>query len=223
MPRTTPLALALLATLALLGCGKDKEPPPSGQRTEEPVPEIPKDAPTGPFAGFDFEAAAGKWQGAWTLQSGGRTVAWSIEGSKLIEFDGEREKTYEFAIYSPCQITHTDTEEGVTTYMTFTFVGDTLHAGLGGAGTVVGDATVGCLGGKTYVRRSDQCLEWSEMFDDWKSEAADCQITGEGPDRKLITARGELPFVSDTALANQQMQSNVATRHGDFAAAKAAL
>jgi hypothetical protein len=225
MRRLTLLALALPVALALLGCGKDKdkEPPPSGERTEEPVPETPKDAPTGPFAGFDFEAAASKWQGAWTLPIGGRTVAWSVEGSKLTELDGEREQTYEFAIYSPCQVAYTAAEAGITTYVTFTFVGDTLHAGLGGAGTVVGDATVGCVGGKTFVLRGDECLQWSEMFDDWRSEASDCTITGEGSERKLVTARGELPFVNETALAAQQMQGNVATKHDNFAAAKAAI
>ncbi|HLT36255.1 MAG TPA: hypothetical protein VK034_08215, partial [Enhygromyxa sp.] len=117
----------------------------------------------------------------------------------------------------------TDAEQGVTTYQTFTFAGDTLHAGLGSAGTVVGDMIVACMGGKTYVLRGDECLEWSEMFDDWKSEQADCKVAGEGPERKLVIGDRELPFVGETALANQQMQGNVATRHGDFAAAKAAL
>jgi hypothetical protein len=222
MRRLTALALALL----LLGCGKqdDKQPPPSGERTEEPVPETPKDAPSGPFAGFDFEAAASKWHGAWTLPgSTGRMVAWSIEGTTLIEFDGEKEQTYEFAIYSPCQITYTDAEAGVTTYKTFTFAGDRLHAGLGSAGAVVGEAIVACMSGKTFVRRGEECLEWSEMFDNWKSKPAECEITGAGEDRKFVTPQGELAFVSDAALVNQQMQGNVATRHADFAAAKAAL
>lgn len=218
MSRSPIPALALLAALTL-GCTKHEEPPPSGERTEEPVPEVPKDAPSGPFARFDFEAAAAKWQGVWTVE--GR--AWKVEGKQLVVFDGTREKTYEFAIYSPCQITYTDAEAGVTTYVTFTFAGDTLHAGLGSAGTVVGDAVVGCMSGKTFVQRGAECLEWSEMFDDWKSKKADCKIEGEGAARKLVTPDGELPFVSETALANTQMQGNVAGKHADFAAAKAAI
>ena len=220
MSRPTIPALALLAVLTLPGCGKkDEEKPPSGERTKEPVPEVPKDAPKGPFAGFDFEAAASKWQGAWTIEG----KAWKVEGEQLIAFDGQNEKTYEFAIYSPCQIAYTDAEAGMTTYTTFTFEGDTLYAGLGSAGTVVGDAIIGCMSGKTYVLRGSECLEWSEMFDDWKSEKADCKVEGEGAARKLVTPSGELPFVSEAALANQQMQGNVAAKHGDFAAAKAAL
>lgn len=215
-------ALALAATLTLLGCGKDEDKtPPSGERTKEPVPETPKDAPAGPFAGFDFEAAASKWQGAWVLPGAaiGQTVAWKVEGNQVTEFDGKTEKTYEFAIYSPCQVAYTDADEGVTTYHTFTFDGDTLHAGLGSAGAVIGDATVACTGGKTYVLRGDECREWSEMFDDWKSKPAECKIEG----GKLVTPSQALPFISATALANRQMQGNVAVKHPDFDTAKAAL
>ncbi|MFO7565859.1 MAG: hypothetical protein R6X02_24670 [Enhygromyxa sp.] len=225
MRSPTPAIFVLSAVLALLGCkDKDKEPPPSGERTQEPVPETPKDAPSGPFAGFDFDAAAKRWQGAWVLPGAiGRKVAWSLEGEKLTEFDGENDKTYEFAIYSPCQVTYTDADAGVTTYKTFTFVGDELYTGLGGAGTVIGDAIVACMSGKTYVLRGEECLEWSEMFDNWKSKPAECQVTGKGPDRKFVSAHGELAFVSDTALANQQMQGNLAARHDSFAAAKTGL
>lgn len=224
MPRLPiPALTLLLAALTLPACSKDEEPPPSGERTKEPVPETPKDAPSGPFAGFDFDAAASKWQGAWTLSKSGKSVAWTIDGKQLTEFDGAAEKTYEFTIYSPCQIAYTDAEAGVTTYTSFTFVGDKLHAGLGSAGTVVGDAIVACMSGKTFVLRGTECLEWSEMFDDWKSKQVDCKVEGEGDARKLVTPAGELPFVSETALANAQMQHNVAVVHGDFAAAKAAL
>jgi hypothetical protein len=226
MSRSPRTALVFALLLLLPGCGKDEaEAKPSGERTQEPVPETPKDAPTGPFAGFDWDATRGAWQGAWVLASGtpGQSVAWEVAATSLTQFDGETETTYEFAIYSPCQVTYTDPEAGVTTYQTFTFVGDTLHAGLGGAGTVIGDATVACISGKTYVLRGDVCLEWSEMFDDWKSSPAECTIEGEGEQRRFISPVGELAFVSATALANEQMQANAVNKHADFTAAKAAL
>jgi hypothetical protein len=232
MARPVPLASVLLPLAVLVagsagGCGKDedKAPPPSGERTEEPAPETPKDAPTGPFAGFDFDAAAQRWQGAWVLpgEQAGKLVAWEIVGDRITQFDGVADKTFAFAIYSPCQITYSDADAGVTTYKTFTFAGEVLHAGLGAAGTVVGGATVACVGGNTYVQRGDTCEQWSELFDDWKQEPAECAIEGEGPTRKLVTPSGEIGFVDATALANEQMQRNVATPHADFAAAKAAL
>ena len=222
------LLLPLFTLLVGTACGKDEDKPPlpSGERTEEPKVETPKDAATGPFAGFDFAAAKQRWQGAWVLPGStlGQTVAWHVDGDKVTEFDGTTEKTYAFAVYSPCQVTYTDEEAGVTTYHTFTFAGDTLHTGLGSAGTTVGDAVIGCIGGRTYVLRGDTCEEWSEMFDDWKQQPADCKLEGEGAERKLVTPAGELPFVGDSgALANEQMQGNTATKHADFATAKAAL
>jgi len=68
-----------VSTLGLAACGKSDERPegaPSGERTKEPVPETPKDAPTGPFAGFDFEKAKQAWQGAWVLEGEPEWVSW---------------------------------------------------------------------------------------------------------------------------------------------------
>jgi len=228
MSQVIRYAAGVLAGLLAAGLGSacskasEDEAPPSGERTAERPPETPKDAPAGPFAGFDFDAAQARWQGAWVL-GGVQEVAWMIDGTTLLEFDGETERSYGFAIYSPCQVTFTDAEAGETTYKTFTFVGDTLHAGLGAAGTVVGETIMACIGGETYVQTRDECGAWSEMFDNWKREPAECAVTGEGEARVFVAAGHELPFVSETALANLQMQGNAAVKHGDYAAAKAAL
>jgi hypothetical protein len=220
-------ALLFASSVSASGCSKDEDKPPlpSGERTEEPAPETPKDAPSGPFAGFDFDAAKQRWQGAWVLpgEQAGQLVAWEVVGDRITQFDGSFEKTFSLAVYSPCQVTYADADEGVTTYKTFTFAGDTLITGLGAAGTVTGDATIACVGGNTYVLRGDTCEQWSELFDDWKQEPATCTIEGEGPTRKLVTPNGELAFVDATALANAQMQGNTATPYADFAAAKVAL
>lgn len=220
---------SLLAASFTLACGsggdaKPKEAPPS-ERMEEPAPETPKDAPKGPFAGFDFEAAKSAWQGSWVLEGevAGKQVAWMIDGESLVEFDGEKERKLAFSLYSPCQVSYTDEEEGVTTYKNFALVGTQLHTGLGSSGTVAGDATIVCTGGKTYVLRGETCEAWSEMFDDWKNEPAECKVEGEGEARKFVVGSTEIPFVSDTALATTQLQGKLATKHPNFAAAKAAL
>lgn len=220
--------IAALALALAFGCGKSDDKPkdaPSGERTKEPEPETPKDAPAGPFASFDFEAAEASWQGSWTLEGEvlGKQVAWMIDGKQLVEFDGSKERKLEFSLYSPCQVTYTDTDAGVTVYKSFTFVRETLHAGLGSAGTVAGDSVIVCDGGKTYVLEGEQCQSWSEMFGDWKSEAASCKIEGEGAERKFVVDGREIPFIDDVALGSTQMQRNVATKHPNFEAAKAAL
>jgi hypothetical protein len=217
-----------LAGLLVCGCGKSDEQPegaPSSERTRDPVPEVPKDAPTGPFASFDFEAAEASWQGSWVLEGevGGKQVAWMIDGAALVEFDGSNERKLEFSLYSPCQVAYTDVDEGVTVYKSFTFVRDTLHTGLGSAGTVAGDSVIVCDGGKTYVLANGECLAWTERFNDWKSAPASCAIEGEAEARKFVVDGREIAFIDDAALGTVQMQNNVATKHANFAAATAAL
>ncbi|PRP94466.1 hypothetical protein ENSA5_40850 [Enhygromyxa salina] len=222
-------SICALAGLLVLGCGgKDEKPEdaPSGERTKEPTPETPKDAPKGPFAAFDFEAAEASWQGSWVLEGevAGKPVAWMIDGALLVESDGAKERKLEFSLYSPCQVAYTDTEAGVTVYKSFVFVRDALHAGLGSAGTVAGDSVIACTGGKTYVLTGDECLAWSEMFDNWKSEPANCAIEGEGDARAfVIDGKTKIPFVDDMSLATAQLQGKVAVKHANFEAAKAAL
>ncbi|PRQ07687.1 hypothetical protein [Enhygromyxa salina] len=228
-PTTKHVWRFALAGLLICGCGKKDEVPegaPSGERTQEPLPEVPKDAPSGPFASFDFEAAEASWQGSWTLDGevAGKQVAWMIDGATLVEFDGTAERKLEFSLYSPCQITYTDVDEGVTVYKSFTFVRDTLHAGLGSSGTVAGDTVIACHGGKTYVLDgAGTCLAWTERFDDWKSAPATCSVEGEGEARKFVVDGREIEFLDDASLGTLQMKNNVATKHANFAAAKAAL
>jgi hypothetical protein len=237
MSRSIHATLVLVSALGM-GCGKSDERPedaPSGERTKEPVPETPKDAPTGPFAAYDFAAAKQAWQGAWVLEGDviGSRVAWLVEGDRVRVFDGKTERELGFAIYSPCQVTTTDDREdgSVTTYTNFTFVGEQLHAGLGSSGTVLADpagrkdanAVVVCDGGKTYVLTGDRCVAWSEMFDDWKGEPAICTLEGQGSDRKFVVDGNAIAFLGEASLGTEQMRANVALEQPNFDAAKAAL
>jgi hypothetical protein len=225
MTRSMKVALALTLVLA---CGKSDEKPegaPSGERTKEPVPEVPKDAPSGPFAAFEFAAAKQAWQGAWVLEGEviGSRVAWLVEGDRVRMFDGVAERELGFAVYSPCQVTTTDEEAGVTTYTSFTFVGEQLHAGLGSSGTVAGESVIVCDSGKTYVLTGATCAAWTEMFDDWKSEPASCKIEGQGPDRKFVIDDRSIAFLGERSLGTDQLKGNVASKYPSFEAAKAAL
>lgn len=223
--RTATLAFTLVFAFA---CGKSDEKPegaPSGERTKEPVPETPKDAPRGPFASFDFAAAKQAWQGAWVLEGDviGSRVAWFVEGDRVRMFDGKTERELGFTVYSPCQVTTTDEEAGVTTYTSFTFVGEQLHAGLGSSGTVAGESVIVCDGGKTYVLTGATCEAWSEMFDDWESKPAGCKIEGQGPDRKFMIDDRSIAFLGEASLGTDQMKANVVSKYPNFDAAKAAL
>jgi hypothetical protein len=227
MSRSMIATLVLVSVLGL-GCGKSDEKPegaPSGERTKEPVPEVPKDAPTGPFAAFDFAAAKQAWQGAWILEGDviGRRVVWLVEGDRVRVYDGQTERELGFAIYSPCQVTTTDEEAGETTYTNFVFVAEQLHAGLGSSGTVAGESVIVCEGGKTYVLTGDKCEAWSEVFDDWKGEPASCRVQGEGAERKFVVEDRSIAFLAEGSLGTEQMKANVASKQPNFDAAKAAL
>ena len=98
---------------------------------------------------------------------------------------------------------------------------------LGSSGTVVGDSTIVCAGGKTYVLTGAKCEAWTELFDDWKSEPADCkiegQIEGKGDARAFVVDGQSIPFLGPNSLGTDQMKANAAQWHSDFEAAKAAL
>lgn len=224
----SPKTMLVFACALAFACGKSDEKPegaPSGERTKEPVPELPKDAPSGPFAAFDFAAAKQAWQGAWVLEGDviGSRVAWLVEGDRVRMFDGHSERELGFAVYSPCQVTTTDEAAGVTSYTSFTFVGAQLHAGLGSSGTVAGESVIVCDGGKTYVQTGATCEAWTEMFDDWKSEPASCKIEGQGPERKFVIDDRSIAFLGEGSLGTDQMKANVASKYPNFEAAKAAL
>jgi hypothetical protein len=221
-------AMLVLACTLVLACGKSEEKPegaPSGERTKEPVPETPKDAPRGPFAAFDFAAARQAWQGAWVLEGHviGSRVAWWVDGDRVRMFDGKAERELGFSVYSPCQVTTTDEDAGETSYMSFTFVGEQLHAGLGSSGVVVGGSVIVCDSGKTYVLTGDTCEAWTEIFDDWKSEPASCKVEGQGAEREFIIGDRSIAFLGEASLGTDQMKANVASKYPNFEAAKAAL
>lgn len=220
---THACALALALTLPGLGCKSGEDAPsadkPSGERTEEPEPETPKDAPTGPFAAFDFDAAKQRWQGAWVV----RDEAWLIEGDSITVVKGGEEKKLAFSIYSPCQIAMTNEAAGETSYRPFAIKGDAIHVSLGSAaGVVVGEQSIVCASGRVYTLEGDTCTEWSEMFDDWKDKPGECGYEGEGEERRFVVGSSKLRAV-DGALLSENLEKSVAASHPSLDAAKAAL
>jgi hypothetical protein len=217
----------ILLALLVAGCSRegDDTPKPTGERTHDPVPQTPKDAPSGPFAKFDFAGAAERWQGAWVVPglSASAPSAWHVVGDALTQSGPDAvEASFDFAVYSPCQVGYTDDEAGETTYLNFVFVGDRLHVGLGAAGVVLGESIVVCDGeGQIHVLTGDRCERWSEMFDDWKSEPGKCRVDGAGADRVFVVGETRLGF-EGAALLEPSMRESIAIRHADYAAAKAA-
>ncbi len=213
----------LVATLATAGCSsEDPTPKPSGERTREVVPETPKDAPSGPFAAFDFAAASARLQGVWLVA--GANAVWSVEGDRLGIAHGDgRTQTLKLSVYSPCQLALTDDAAGETTYWNFAFDDERVWLGLGPRGRTLGEDLVVCdAAGQVFVLQGETCSRWSEMCDDWKRQAGKCRVEGQGSARRFVVGEARLEFEGGVLL-DPAMREQLAIRHADVEAAKQAL
>jgi hypothetical protein len=213
----------LVAIVATGGCSsEDPAPKPSGERTREVVPETPKDAPSGPFSAFDFEAASRRLQGTWLVAHA--SAVWSIEGDRLVIAHGDgRTQSLRWSVYSPCQLALTDDAAGETSYWNFAFDDERVWLGLGPLGRTLGEDLVACdANGQVFVLEGETCSRWSEMFDDWKRQPGKCRVDGQGSERRFVIGEARLEFEGSVLLA-PDMREQLAVRHADVEAAKQAL
>lgn len=215
--------LVVLVMLVLVGCCKKEEgaPPEKGPEAAEAA----KPEKAGPFADFDLDAVKTKLQGAWVI----RNQAWEVRGNQVTIFDGQKEKTEELEIVSPCKIgLVTKTERGSSTdYLKYTSDGEKLYVGMGNAGVRHKDAIVACGFNAVLVHKEDKCTAFKQGFrGDWESEPAECGIEKRGEDEffnfKAGMTRGSLKIMRN-ALLSAQMERNVAEKVASFEEAKGKL
>jgi hypothetical protein len=225
----------MAAALVAAGCGKkDDEPSPEPTAASEdpaaaePTKPEPKAEPAAhpavvadsPLATYGLAGIADKLQGAWVLggSSLGRTAAWKVDGASLTEWEGgDTDRALSLEILAPCYLRSKDEAAGSSVYKTFAFDGDTLYAGLGSAGVLTDDGAVACVGGGIYELAGGTCTAWKERFGRWEKSESTCSLEDGAfkVDGRELTVQGQ-------ALVDQQMSKNVAEKHGDFEAAKAA-
>jgi hypothetical protein len=239
-------AFALVVLVAAAGCDNKEtavevDPPgdeladesadnpakPSVDDEPKEADEAPKAASAAvaegtPFADYNLEAIAQKWQGSWVLpgSSLGTVVAWNVDGAKVTVFDGEEEKTLDLSIVAPCKMTITEKKDGSSssTHKTFAVTEAKVFSGLGSAGALTDKGAVVCTGGKVYELDGGECAEWKERFGKWEKTGADCSLedgTFQAGSKKLESIDG--------ALVDAQMKRNEARPFDNFADAKAAL
>jgi hypothetical protein len=236
IPNRRVLITLVAAAIIAGGCSKkDDEPAATDpaeatQPADEPAAAEPAEpeSPTAshpavvtdsPLAGYGLAGIADKLQGAWVLggSSLGMTAAWKVDGATVTLWENGTESTQTLEILAPCYLRTKDEAAGTSVYKTFAFDGDTLYAGLGGAGVVTDDGAVVCTGGTIYELAGGACKAWKERFGRWESNEATCSLE-DGVfkvDSSELTVQGE-------ALVNQQMKGNGAEKHADFEAARAA-
>lgn len=191
----------------------------------------------GPHEGFDLGAIRDKLQGAWL--AGGSAFSsiptvWYLDGDTLVRIteSGERSEST-LRLLAPCYYFEGTKDGGTGSYGHFAFDGDTLYLGLGNAGIVQGDTTIGCMSIAMYVHENGACTSWTKQSfgregDFWEKEAGDCGYTednkvfyGDDTNSKRKTyGRQELNVHGDVLLTTQ-MKGNKAEKYDTLAAALA--
>ncbi|MFN0249903.1 MAG: hypothetical protein ACKV2T_23670 [Kofleriaceae bacterium] len=190
----------------------------------------------GPHEGFDLAAIHKKLQGSWLV--GGAAFSsipnvWSLDGDTLTQVDAKGERTTStFRLLAPCYFVEGAPDGSSGTYGHFALDGDTLYLGLGIAGVVAGDRTIGCMAVGMYVLDNGTCTRWTKKsfskpgVDEWEKEPGDCTYAD---DKKTFTADDtnskrkiygvETLNVRGNVLLSLQMENNKAAKLASLDAA----
>ncbi len=234
----------LFLLTCLLACGKaDKADKPDPKATPETKPD-PKAASgkftyppsnPGPHEGFDLAAIHKKLQGTWLLGAAPGRVpdVWSLDGDTLTQIDGKgKRSTSTFRLLAPCYFVDGAPDGSSGTYGHFALDGDTLYLGLGAAGVVEGERTIGCMAVGMYVLDKGTCTRWTKKSfskagtDEWEKEPGDCKysddhktFTGDDTNSKRKLYGVESLNVRGKVLLTLQMEGNKAERVASLDAA----
>ena len=240
MDRTTYLVLALaLSTFA--ACKKDSgdagakpgEDTTSAQAAQAANSADTKPAESGRFAGWDMAKRTAAFQGAHVTpgSSLGRWEAWNVEGDKVTIWDGTAEKTYEFALLSPCEAKVTEREEGGSSSTTshYTLRDGAIVKGLGDAGSRRGPEAIACISNLLFtLDAKGTCTELkAKRFNEGQYEEAPgtCGFRQDGDKEvffAVVRGRETVLEVHGDALLSSQLARTHSEKVADFAAAKAA-
>ncbi len=190
-----PYSLALVSAFTV-GCkGKDAaketagsaasptEVAASGSAAPAPPPSTDP-AVVGPNQGIDLAAIKAKLQGTWLMGPEKVPHILSIDGDTVVEVDtkGVRHDA-KLELIAPCYM-GIARSDGETNFWTFTFAGESLYAGLGGAAIPRGAPVIGCVSAGVFVLKGTTCTGWrldrpARAGDKrWTPDAGTCSIEG---------------------------------------------
>lgn len=209
--------------------GAEKE---SSERGGEVLFDYPP-AGDGPHQGYDLEAIRAKLQGTWMVGGaafGKVPTIWDVRGDELTVIDPEGQRSeHTIQLLAPCYAKIADKGKSSATYVHYVFDGDTLYQGLGNAGRVDGDKTIGCMSAAAYVLEGDSCTRWvKKSFPRkgepmWDKEPGDCGYEegtvfygDDTKSKRKIYGKQKLPVKVGSALMTRQMQGNRARRMGSL-------
>lgn len=231
MKRIAFLVVAVVAP----ACKKqeaDSKSPPATAKSSEPGATSPEPG-TGPWASWNMAARRAAFEGAHVTPGDmlGSWQAWNVAGDKVTTWDGQKEKTLELAVISPCEVKIIEKSESGSSSTTghYTLADGKLIQGLGDAGSRHGGEAVACVSNTVFtLDAKGTCTEWSApMFDGGKYEQkpGTCGFRKEGGNEVFaVTVGGHetLLEVHGDALTSSQLWQTHSEKLADYAAAKAA-
>lgn len=176
------LVIVSLAALAF-GCGKkdDNNKKPAGDgdgegtaagtgEAKEPPPEAPD------FGMWKGDEKMKAWQGSWLVKENGTIQAWTVSGTEVESWDGQKDATFTLEMAAPCRA-YFKGDGGMKFPRNFTAVDGQLRFRSGGAGYRDGDKAIYCdASGSIYTLAGGTCTLWEDDFGKWKKKAGDCGI-----------------------------------------------
>ena len=143
--------------------------------------------PPFPLEGFDLDETRKKLQGIWHLPASEVRPAesWNVQGNQATVFTGVGEKTMTLTVFAPCWLLLEMPTGGAThqVYSVFSFDGDDLRIGAGGAAIRKKDGSIAaCMGGVVYTLVNGVCTRYMESKIkalEWDIAEVDCTLRKE--------------------------------------------
>lgn len=226
--KTITTCTALLAAILAVGCGKKKDENKASEpaKTETPAPkaEAPAKAAGPDFSAWDGPGKLKAWEGSWLAKENGTIQAWTVTGTKVQTWDGEKENSYELVMEAPCRVSFKG-DGGMMFPRDFTVVDGGIQYRGGGAGYRNGDKAIFCdASGSIFTLDDKGCTVWKDHFGKWESSPGDCKLEKNADGADVFTHGdpngGQMEIRGDAILSHSSFETEKVD--GDFAAAKAA-
>lgn len=170
-----------IAVVLVGGCKKGddkKEPAGETEQVKEPAKAPADAAPAGPdFSAWNPEEKQRAWEGSWLVKENGKIQAWTVQGTKVLSWDGEKDETFELELEAPCRAAFKN-DKGMSFPRNFTVVDGAIQYRSGGAGYRKDTEAIYCdASAAIYVLDSGgKCTIWEDKFGKWETRDGECGI-----------------------------------------------
>lgn len=225
---------AMLVVLAILAiaCGKKDDKGSdkggdkgtaagTGDKADNKAPP-PAEAPD--FSMWKGDEKMKAWEGSWLVKDNGTIQAWTVAGTKVTTWDGDKEESFTLEMVAPCRAQFKN-DKGMMFPRNFTVVDGQLRYRSWGAGYREGDKAIYCdASRRIYVLDGDKCVTWEDKFGKWEKADAECGIKKNDDGAEVFhhgdPNAGEFPIEGGAIVPESKFETEKV--EGDHEAAKKA-